>query len=49
MTENDPLDLLPYYEPLRVSDVCDALDGIGYFDVGLMDREVRPLWPGMSF
>ncbi len=49
MTDDDPLDLLPYYEPLRVSDVCDALDGIGYFNVGLMDREVRPLWPGMSF
>jgi regulator of RNase E activity RraA len=30
-------------------DVCDALDGIGYFGVGLMSREVRPLWAGMRF
>ena len=49
MPDDDPFDLLPYYEPLRVADVCDALDGIGYFNYGLMDREVRPLWAGMSF
>jgi regulator of RNase E activity RraA len=30
-------------------DVCDALDGIGYFDLGLMSPEVRPLWSGMKF
>ena len=49
MPDTDPFDLLPYYEPLRVADVCDAMDGIGYFNVGLMDRKVRPLWTGMSF
>jgi 4-hydroxy-4-methyl-2-oxoglutarate aldolase len=37
------------YQPLRVCDVADALDGIGYFSIGLMDREVRPIWPGMKF
>ncbi|MFI6344226.1 RraA family protein [Streptomyces sp. NPDC050560] len=37
------------YQPLRVCDVADALDGIGYFNIGLMDREVRPLWLGMRF
>lgn len=37
------------YQPLRVCDVVDALDGIGYFNIGLMDREVRPLWQGMRF
>ncbi|NLC57938.1 MAG: RraA family protein [Armatimonadetes bacterium] len=37
------------YQPLRVVDVCDALDGIGYFNIGLMSPEVRPLWAGMKF
>jgi regulator of RNase E activity RraA len=37
------------YQPLRVVDVVDALDGIGYFNVGLMDKEVRPIWLGMRF
>jgi regulator of RNase E activity RraA len=32
-----------------VVDVCDALDGIGYFDLTLMSPEVRPLWLGMKF
>jgi 4-hydroxy-4-methyl-2-oxoglutarate aldolase len=46
MAPSDPRRL---YHHLRVVDVCDALDGIGYFDIGLMDPEVRPLWPGMRF
>jgi 4-hydroxy-4-methyl-2-oxoglutarate aldolase len=37
------------YRHLRVVDVCDALDGIGYFDIGLMSPEIRPLWLGMRF
>jgi len=41
--------LLKLFKPLRVVDVCDALDGIGYFDIGLMSPEIRPLWPGMKF
>ncbi len=45
----DPFDLARWYQPLRVVDVCDALDGIGYFNVGLMDPAVRPLWSGMRF
>lgn len=45
----DPFDLSRLYQPLRVVDVCDAMDGIGYFDIGLMDPEVRPLWSGMKF
>lgn len=45
----DPFALRPYYEPLRVVDVCDALDGIGYFDIGLVDPEIRPLSPGVRF
>ncbi|OGG54658.1 MAG: 4-hydroxyphenylacetate isomerase [Candidatus Handelsmanbacteria bacterium RIFCSPLOWO2_12_FULL_64_10] len=45
----DPFELCKLYKYLRVADVCDAMDGIGYFDIGLMAPEVRPLWPGMKF
>jgi regulator of RNase E activity RraA len=45
----DPENLASLYQPLRVVDVVDALDGIGYFNIGLMDKEVRPLWLGMKF
>lgn len=45
----EPGNLSSLYQHLRVVDVVDALDGIGYFNVGLMDREVRPLWQGMKF
>jgi 4-hydroxy-4-methyl-2-oxoglutarate aldolase len=45
----DPNVLPSLYQYLRVTDVTDALDGIGYFNIGLMDREVRPLWQGMKF
>lgn len=41
--------LVRFYKYLRVVDVCDALDGIGYFDLTLMSPEVRPLWSGMRF
>lgn len=45
----DPDNLSSLYQHLRVVDVVDALDGIGYFNIGLMDREVRPIWLGMKF
>ncbi len=45
----DPFALRALYKYLRVVDVCDALDGIGYFDIGLMSPELRPLWSGMRF
>jgi len=45
----DPFELRRLYQYLRVVDVCDAMDGIGYFDIGLMSPEIRPLWPGMKF
>lgn len=47
--DNDRAELLALYRYLRVADVCDAMDGAGYFDVGLMSPEVRPLWAGMKF
>ena len=49
INESDPFDLRKQYRYLRVVDVCDAMDGVGYFDVGLMSPDVRPLWPGMMF
>src|SRR5262249_31106447 len=51
-TESNPNDasaLRALYRYLRVADVCDALDGIGYFDLCLMSPEIRPLWAGMKF
>jgi len=45
----NPFALRKLYKYLRVVDVVDAMDGIGYFDFGLMYPEVRPLWPGMRF
>ncbi len=48
-TSVDAFHLRKFYEPLRVVDVCDALDGIGYFNVGLVSPDIRPLWPGMKF
>jgi len=42
-------ELRKLYRYLRVVDVCDALDGIGYFDLTLMSPEIRPLWSGMKF
>jgi 4-hydroxy-4-methyl-2-oxoglutarate aldolase len=47
--DTDPFELRKLYQPLRVVDVADAMDGIGYFDTGLMSPEVRPLWLGMRF
>ena len=48
-TNVDPFELRKLYKYLRVVDVVDAMDGIGYFNIGLMAAEVRPLWEGMRF
>ena len=45
----DPFELRKLYKYLRVVDVVDAMDGLGYFDIGLMWPEVRSLWEGMRF
>lgn len=45
----DPNDAVSLYKFLRVADVCDALDGLGRFDLHLMSENVRPLWSGMKF
>ncbi len=45
----DPFELRKQYKYLRVVDVVDAMDGLGYFNIGLMWPELRPLWLGMKF
>jgi hypothetical protein len=40
----DPSNISSLYRYLRVVDVVDAMDGIGYFNIGLMSPELRPLW-----
>lgn len=45
----DPFEVRKLYQHLRVVDVADAMDGIGYFNIGLVDREIRPLWTAMRF
>ncbi len=45
----DTYALLNRYKYLRVVDVADAMDGIGYFNIGLMNPEIRPLWLGMKW
>lgn len=46
---NDPFKVLKAYDHLRVADVCDGLDGIGYFNIGLVSQQIRPLWSGTKF
>lgn len=48
-TDADRSSIRSLFTYLRVVDVVDAMDGIGYFNIGLMAPEVRPLWPGMKF
>src|SRR5512137_1095917 len=48
-TSKDPFEIRKLYKYLRVVDVADAMDGIGYFNIGLVAPEIRPLWLGMKF
>lgn len=36
--------ILEAYRDLRVTDVCDGMDWLGLFDVGLVSSSIRPLW-----
>jgi len=40
--------LLESFEGLRVADVADAMDHVGLLNVGLMDKAIRPITPGMK-
>ena len=43
-TQEEREHVLKLYQGLRVTDVCDGMDAVGLQDVGLMDKEIRPLW-----
>jgi regulator of RNase E activity RraA len=47
--EIDSFEIRKLYKYLRVVDVADAMDGMGYFNIGLVDPEIRPLWSGINF
>ena len=36
--------ILAWYKDLRVTDVLDGMDLIGLQDIGLMNKNIRPLW-----
>jgi len=40
----DREELIETFRGLRVSDVCDAMDYVGLFNRGLMNRDIRPLY-----
>jgi len=37
-------EILTLYKDLRLTDVLDAMDLVGLQDIGLMDKDIRPLW-----
>ncbi len=37
-------EILDLYQTLRVTDVLDGMDLIGLQDIGLMHKDIRPLW-----
>lgn len=37
-------EILDMFEGLRVTDVNDGMDAVGLQNVGIMNREIRPLW-----
>ena len=42
MAEHDPFELRKYYRYLRVVDVVDAMDGVGYFNLsGTIQKPVK--------
>jgi regulator of RNase E activity RraA len=38
------MNILEAYQDIRVSDVCDAMDMVGYMDRGLLSPDIRPLY-----
>lgn len=43
-SEEDDAKILAAFRGLRVADVVDAMDKIGYQGIGVMSPEIRPLW-----
>jgi len=47
-SESARQEILDLYKGLRLTDVCDGMDGVGLQDIGLMDRNIRPLFRDME-
>ena len=45
MTERGD-NVLALYQGLRVADVSDGMDAVAQREVGLLDRQIRPIWLG---
>jgi 4-hydroxy-4-methyl-2-oxoglutarate aldolase len=45
----DAYEVRKRYKYLRVADVVDAMDGLGYFNIGLMDPAIQPIWRPIKF
>ena len=45
----DTYELRKLYKYLRVADVVDAMDGIGFNNIGLVDPHIQPIWRPMKF
>ncbi len=43
-TEQEDMEILRFYEGLRVADVSDGMDKSGLHGTGLVDPEISPLW-----
>jgi len=44
VTQQERDEILKLFAGRRVTDVCDGMDAVGLQDVGLMDKQIRPLW-----
>jgi regulator of RNase E activity RraA len=49
MKDNEREQLLTLYADLRICDVRDGMDAMGYFHYGSLDSSIRPLWRTLAF
>ena len=49
MKDRERGELLTLYADLRVCDVRDGMDAMGYFFYGSLDLSIRPLWRTQAF
>ena len=49
MKDKEREELLELYNDLRVCDVRDGMDAMGYFHYGSLDPRIRPLWRTRAF
>jgi len=49
MKDKERKGLLALYADLRVCDVRDGMDALGYFHYGSVDSDIRPVWRTLAF